>query len=443
MSRVYAKIRPALHCFFILSFLLMLPGCVSDGGFGRVPWDMRGQSGVVTKDPDSIPDIAWQTPGQRQELSRQDQRYARQIEQAPAQTGVAAAKPAPIPAPVSAARGKISVSLLLPLSGKNAAMGQAMLNAAQMALFDVGSSGFELVPRDTRSTATGAASAAKAAVTSGADLILGPVFADDVKAVKPVVSGSGIPVISFTTDWTQAGNDLYVMGFLPFAQVARVARFAEARGYRRFAAFAPQTEYCDVVVATLQKTGVNIVKISRYSPLQPDLSALASDFAATTDFDALVLPIGGEGLHTLVSVFGLGGVKTENKKFIGTGLWDDPALAGNPALYGGWFAAPDPALRRDFEKRYEENFGATPLRLSTLAYDATALAAVLARSPQGSASPFERAQLVNPRGFAGIDGVFRFRQDGLIERGLAVLEIRSGGARVIDPAPTAFISAGG
>jgi len=127
-------------------------------------------------------------------------------------------------------------------------------------------------------------------------------------------------------------------------------------------------------------------------------------------------------------------------RLIGTGLWDDESLARNPALYGGWFAAPDPALRRDFDRRYLENYGSAPPRLATLAYDATALAAVLSRGTQDN--PYSRQRLTNPRGFAGIDGVFRLRPDGLNDRGLAVLEVQSGRARVIDAAPTAFVGSG-
>jgi len=173
------------------------------------------------------------------------------------------------------------------------------------------------------------------------------------------------------------------------------------------------------------------------------------DFAATSrsdpasgllDFDTLLLPLGSEGLRSLVTLLDSNGITQPEVKFIGTGLWDDAKLTSDPALFGGWFAAPDPALRADFEKRFSENFGEPPLRLSSLAYDATALAAVLARSSYGDASPYTRETLTNPRGFAGIDGIFRFRPDGLSERGLAMLEIQSGRTRVIDPAPTAFIA---
>lgn len=405
----------------------MLSGC--GGGMSGVSMPWGGNTGVVTSDKDSMPNIGWQTQGDRRELAAQNQDFRQQ-------------SPAGTPMP------KVRVALLLPLSGKNGDLGQAMLKAAQMALFDVGSANFELVPRDTKSTPEGAASAAQAAVARQESLILGPVFADDLRAVRPIAQSANIPVISFSTDWKQAGGDTYIMGFMPFAQVARVAQYAQSKGYDHIGVFAPQTEYCDVVLSALQRTGVKVVKVGRYSPQQSDLSAIVADFAATSKqddgqymFNALMLPVGGEGLRSLMSVFELNGVRTRNVRLLGTGLWDDPALTRDPAVFGGWFAAPDPSLRRDFERRYSENYGGAPPRLASLAYDATALSAVLARIGNPG-QIYSRSALTHARGFAGIDGVFRFRPDGLTERGLAVLEIQSGRDVVIDPAPTAFISSG-
>jgi hypothetical protein len=75
-----------------------------------------------------------------------------------------------------------------------------------------------------------------------------------------------------------------------------------------------------------------------------------------------------------------------------------------------------------------------------LSYDATALAAVIAKNSFHTRGRviFTREDLINPNGFAGIDGIFRFRPDGLVERGLAVLEYSDAKIRVIDPAPTTF-----
>ncbi|HYD17861.1 MAG TPA: penicillin-binding protein activator [Patescibacteria group bacterium] len=401
------------HVQFLFAGLLclMLSACGGPGGQVSSGPNMTSLA-VVSNDPNAMPNIGWQNQSDRKELNQ------------------ATAVPA----------RKVKVAMLLPLTGKHADLGQSMWKAAQMALFDVGSANFEMVPKDTQSTSAGASQAAQEAANAGAQMFLGPIFAEDVRAVKPVSSARNIPMVAFTTDWTLGGGDTYILGFLPFAQVARVAQYAQTHGADRIAVYAPTTPYCDAVIGTLGRTGISPVAVGRYSPQQADLSAQVAAFAASSKdkFNALLLPVGGEGLRSLTSVLSSNGINSRNTRFLGTGLWDESSLTGDPSLYGGWFAAPDPASRRDFERRYNENYGGSPLRLSSLAYDATALAAVLARS--GGDAPYSRERLHNPRGFAGIDGIFRFRNDGLSERGLAVLEIQSGRARVIDPAPTAFLA---
>jgi ABC-type branched-subunit amino acid transport system substrate-binding protein len=426
------KIQPG---FLALSFALLMTAC-SGGGYygGGTTWPGGGDA-VVTSDPSLRPDIAWQTPGQRREILTDLSRPSLIEDKMPQNAPRAA--------------GPVKAALLVPLSGKSAALGSAMLKAAQMALTDVGSDRFELAPQDTASTPEGAAKAAAAAIADGADIILGPIFADDLKAIKPQTSEARIPVIAFTTDWTLAGGRTYVMGFFPFTQVARVAQFARENGHGRFAALAPKTEYADVSLNALSRAGVDTVSLRRYDAASTKLKddvmgfvadnkTVSSDGAEKLTFNALLLPQGGESLLSLVSLLDLNGVNNENARFVGTGLWDDPLLTQRPALYGSWFAAPDPALRRDFERRFENNFGEKAPRLATLAYDAAALAAVLARS--GGDDPYAPEILSNPRGFAGLDGIFRFRGDGLTERGLAVLEIDAGKLKVVSPAPTAFSS---
>jgi ABC-type branched-subunit amino acid transport system substrate-binding protein len=444
--------------------VLALSGC-GGGNYGPTTgwWSMPANAGVVTQDPQSLPDVAWQTSAQRRQLTLENNQVQSRMDAQQSAAPQAAQEPPrdpnrpglqvmPVsPAPHKRAQ-KVTVALLVPLTGKSAALGQAMLKSAQMALFDVGSANFELLPEDTKSTQQGAVSAARDAISHSADLILGPIFAEDVKAVKPLAMSANIPVIAFTTDWTLGGNGTYIMGFLPFAQVARVAQYAQTRGYGKLAVYAPKTEYADVAISTLQRSGVNLVRSERYTPDMSNLTQEVNDFTTSSiiggtddqpefSFDALLLPVGGESLRIVVSLMDLHHLNGQTVRYLGTGLWDDPALARNPNLFGSWFAAPDPALRRDFERRYQSNYGEAPPRLSTLAYDATALAAVLGRTDDGT-PPYSAEKMTNPRGFAGIDGLFRFRSDGLAERGLAVLEIQSDKFVVVDKAPTAFVASG-
>lgn len=411
----------------VIPLLLSLTACEGTGAYGTP----RTSSAIVTDDPSKLPDMSWQTAGQRQVLMSQNQQLAT-TPAAPEPTGTA-----------------VKVAVLVPLSGKNASLGQAMLKAAQLALFDVGSHNFELLTADTGSTAQGAASAAQRAIADGANLILGPIFAEDVRAVKPVAGPARVPMVAFTTDWTLADNNTYIFGFLPTLQAERVVSYAQSRGLSKLAIIAPQTEYADLIVAAISRTTPPAATL-RYKAGQADLtqelSAFTTQHANTTAngpffFDSVLLPLGGESLRSLTAQLDQYGIRGSRVRFIGTGLWDDTTALSDPMLNGGWFAAPDPAARLDFERRYQQTFGGSPQRLATLAYDATALAAVLARSDT-TGQPYSRDRMTSSRGFAGIDGVFRFRNDGLAERALAVVEIRGGRTQVIDPAPTAFARSG-
>lgn len=371
-----------------------------------------------------------------------------------------AAPPATAAAPTTQNLRPVKVGILLPLTGKDQQLGQSMLKAAQMALFDTGYEGFELIPRDTKSSALEAAAAARSVLNNGAELILGPIFSDSVAAVKPIAKQAGVNVIAFSTDWKQAGGGTYIMGFMPFDQIQRVAQFAAARNIRSVGIIAPETDYGTITYSAFQSAanryGMKITGTRRFNPQAREIGATVRNFArfdqrhpvgqaainaAAPPFEAVFMPVGGDSAKTLASVMTQFDLTPLQVRRLGTGLFDDPSLAREPGLEGAWFAAPSPGARAAFERRFMQSYGYSAPRLATLAYDSTALAAILAR--RGLQSPANRPgydtdSLMNPNGFAGIDGIFRFRPDGTAERGLAVLEIRRGGINVIEDAPKTF-----
>lgn len=340
---------------------------------------------------------------------------------------------------VAPAQGPLKVALLLPLTGPQASIGQALQDAAQLALFDLADDRFELMPRDTKGTPAVAATVARQAIAEGADIIMGPLFGPEVAAVRPVAQNAGIDVLAFTNDWTQAGRGIHVMGFSPASQVDRIVGFASAQGMRRYVALAPQGAYGDAVVNALQSGVVRYggtARVERY-PTTTDLSgAIQQGAAASAGAQALLLAEGGDRARTLAAGLSQQGVYPQQVRFIGTGLWDDTSLGNEPALVGAWYAASDPSARRDFDRRYEQTFGRKAPRIATLAYDATALLSKLSRlyGPAG----VTRDTLHMPGGFEGLDGLFRLQPNGVVDRQLAVLEITPVGARVIDPAATSF-----
>lgn len=369
------------------------------------------------------------------------------------------------------------VALLLPLSGRDAALGQQLLEAAELAMFDSADERFTLVPVDTGGTPDGAREAADKAIGMGARLILGPLFGSEAQAVAPAARAAGVNVVTFSNDQSIAGDGVFVFGFLPRPQVDRIVAYAAGKGSKRFALLAPRGGFGDTVSDELQKAAranrVQVTKSETYESGAGDLSptvrrfadferrslALANEkkqYEGKTDevsrqalrrlegmqglgdlgFDAVLVPEGGDRLRSLAPLLSIYDIDPKTVRLLGTVLWDDPALASEPSLRGAWFAAPPPEGRAEFEASYETTFRRKPPRLATLAYDLVALAAVLAKLD--TRPDFGRTALTQSTGFAGVDGLFRFLPDGRSERGYAILEIGDRQRRVVDPAPESF-----
>ncbi|MGJ3233066.1 MAG: penicillin-binding protein activator [Oceanicaulis sp.] len=388
------------------------------------------------------------------------------------------------------------VALLLPFSANSdAARREAsrILRAAELALFERAGDALVLLPRDTGGTDRGAREAARSAISDGADLILGPLFSASAAAAGEAAREAGVPVIAFSTDATVAGDGVYLLSFPPEEEVRRITEYVAELGTDRFAFIGPNTAYGQVANEAYRRTiedllGENpepvTLTIERAPPpdapdgtpprterrifqrglvatafydggvsamteaaarlasvgvetLSPARAAVMSgrDWRPSdaSPFQAVLLPEGGDQLRILAPVLVYEDIDPLLVKFIGTSVWRDPTVTREPALANGWFAGPDPSARARFERVYESVYDEAPSRLAGLGYDAASLAALFATE-----NDFSEARLTDPDGFVGVDGLFRFRENGTIERGLAVYTVRRDGFIVLDPAPQSF-----
>jgi branched-chain amino acid transport system substrate-binding protein len=339
--------------------------------------------------------------------------------------------------------GEVRAGLILPLSaGGNAGVaGQSMRNAAEMAIAEFNAPNLQLLVKDDGGTAEAARLAAQQALDGGAEIILGPLFAQSVSVVGQVARPRNIPVIAFSTDANVASAGVYLLSFLPESDVDRIVQYAASTGKRSYAALIPDNAYGTVVEAAFKQAVARrngqLVALERYPHDKAGMAGPARNVAqAAVRAEALFIPDGGDAVPDIVQALAGNGVNLKKIQLLGTGLWDDPRISANPALDGGWFAAPDAAGYRGFSERYRARYKQEPGRTATLAYDAVALIAALVKT-QGT-QRFSAAVLTNPSGFTGIDGLFRFRTDGTNERGLAVLRVTSSGAQIISPPPRSF-----
>ena len=373
----------------------------------------------------------------------------------------------------------VRVAFLVPLTGSNARVGQDLLDAAQLALFESGNRQLAILPFDTRGTAEGAARAASRAVEAQARLIIGPLLAASVEAVAPIAREARINVVAFSNSSAVAGDGVYILGHVPGQQTEQLIDYAYSQGLIRFAVLAPRGAYGETVVDTLRRAafqrGVTLTRVQYYDPEATDFSeqvkllanydarrsALQSkrraleaagdeasrralrqlesrDTLGEPPFDAVVLPtVREQNLRTIASLLAYYDVDPPGVRVLGLQIWDEfDALTAESSLVGAWYVAPARADRAAFSQRFRNLYGRLPQRLAPLGYDAIALAAVLA-GRVGTAD-YSRTALTGRQGFFGVDGLFRLEPTGVARRGLAVHEIVEGAVVERRAAPDRF-----
>ena len=337
--------------------------------------------------------------------------------------------PQPTPAPalpvLPRAQEVHRVAVLVPLSGPNAGVGQSIANAADLALADSGDTRIRLTIYDT---ARGAGAAASQALAEGSRLFLGPLLAEDVRAVAAAARRSDVPVVTFSNDVSVAGNGVYLLGFVPSQSIERVVRHARGTGVQRFAALVPSGTYgqraSQALIGSVEAAGGRMVAMQTFERTPAGVRAAAVRLNAQSPYDAVLIADNARLAAAAAPALRSG------TRILGTELWgSETNLSAQRALHGAWFAAAPEAMFDQLGARYRARFGRAPYRLASLGYDAVLMTVRIAADwPIGAPFP---ATALRAGSFTGIDGSFRFGRDGVAERSLEVRQVGPGGVTAV------------
>ncbi|MEO7815353.1 MAG: penicillin-binding protein activator [Sphingomicrobium sp.] len=325
------------------------------------------------------------------------------------------------------------VAMIIPLSGEDAGVGTSIANAASLALIDSGDRTIRLLTYDS---AGGAAAAAERAIAEGAELILGPLLAEDVRAVTPVARRANVPVVAFSNDSSVAGGGTYIMGATPGQAIDRVVRYSRAKGAARFGALVPTGLYgqraAQAMLGSVRSSGGRMTGLETFNRSAAAARSAAQMLSAKGEMDAVLIADSGK----IAAI--AGSALRPGPRLLGTELWaSDRTIGATPRLRGALFAAAPDARFTQLVGRYKARYGRTPYRLGSLGYDAMLLTVRSARNwPIGR--PFPLRSLADRDGFAGVDGIFRFGRDGVAERSLEIRQVTATGAITVSPAASAF-----
>ena len=369
-------------------------------------------------------------------------------------------------------------AVLLPLSGEFAKQGNGLKNATMMALDDINDSHLVLQYYDTKGTPEGASVAITNALNQDAQLIIGPMLSSSVQTITPSAKSHGVPVIAFTSTSDVLQDGIYTMGLLLDEQVDRVMTYSAQQGRSRFALLIPDNATgISTVKAALKsaaKNNVDVTTIAFYKPGTTDFTDLLRqmtrydtrraqlkqeekkyavaaaggnaeairmmnklkklDSYGDIGFDTVLIPDAGASLKSAIAMFGYYDVFAPEVKFIGTSIWDGTPLNNESTMRGSWYPTLAKQNSAYFVNKYTQLFGEKPSSLYAFGYDAVALAEAISRNGTDNLE----AKITNPEGYLGVNGVFRFFENGSNQHSLDIKEIRNNGNYIVSAGPRKF-----
>ena len=341
-------------------------------------------------------------------------------------------------------------AVLLPFSHPNAqvrAEAESMLAGIELALFEYAGDDFLIVPKDTAGKQSVAEARLDEAVKEKANVVLGPLFGANVKAIRERAQDKKIPIIAFSNDRSAAGGGAYLASVSPEEETRRMVNYAISKGVHSFVFLGPQSDYGRQIETALRTEAFNkggvVLTSAFYLPDQGAAaearsvsSILKSEIASNPRARvAVMIPERGVALLSIAPLLPYNGVDLTHVMLMGTSIWDDSSIWREPTLAGGVYPAPDPENLAQFRETYRRIYGKKPTDLAAVAYDAAALTVRLAAE-----NNLKYNGVTDPDGFFGVNGLFRFRLDGTSERGLAVMEIKPSGPEVVEKGATQFMT---
>ena len=362
---------------------------------------------------------------------------------------------------------KLKIGLFLPLSDTPLkVIGNSLLNTAQLYIFEKDPEDIVLMVYDTKGTTFGASSAMDKAIEEGIDVIVGPLLSGETKAILKKAQENDIILFSLSNDQNLVNNDnLFITGYIPEQEINLLLNYAVNSNIKNFVTFLPSNNngalINQVITKILKAKDLNLIKSDYYvnndknfnkklynlinsykipDRIYEDFNQKKLDLeVAGGDPESLKFEVNEEDKIKPDALFIIEGGRELNK--ISRLLYqyqnqDTPLILitmnkineesiKNPFLDATVFIGENSNNFTELSKRYSSLYieNKEIIRIGALIYD---LLDVLPEiySNNKIKNTLNYKKLLNPNGFVGMDGQFRFLPNGLVERRLSIIQIQ-------------------
>ncbi|MER9161005.1 ABC transporter substrate-binding protein [Mesorhizobium sp. M0715] len=353
------------------------------------------------------------------------------------QNGAAGA--GPVQATQSLGTGSTKVTMLLPLSGSGTAgeNGRKMLDAAKLAMTDIGNGLLTLTVEDTKGDSALASKMAITAITTGSKVVIGPTELTAAQHIA-TLSGSKRPPVLALADNFAGGAGVYAVLLGEADSAAAGAAGLAAKGSKKFVllvADGPNAGAMEKRVAnSLSIYGAALAVTLRYSAGDGAAKAVDEMGSLVDAPDAVIVASGNGSPSPVLAALKSKGIPGKTVSVVGTNRWLEHPM--DPLFEGAFIATLDPSETGPIADRFRTAYNYPADVNVAYAYDMVALTAGIASAigPDG----FSKKVLENPNGFRGSTGLFRFRADGSSERSMPFYRIEKGALKLVAKSTSGF-----
>ena len=351
----------------------------------------------------------------------------------------------------------------MPLSGKNSKIGESLLKASQLSLNKTKNKNIKLFIKDTENINKNIISSYYELINEGVDIILGPLFSKNIELIKPIALDEEVIMITFSNNTDMKSKSTFISGLTPENEIKEVLKYAIANDQDKFGVILPNNQYGNrsknLIKKLLLENQGQLIKLVLYDSENPDFYKVAKlianydrrkldlekkldelkklntleadknykllknkDTLGNLNFNSIY--IGAENikhLSMLASILPYYDVDPKEVLYVGNSLWSHNIALKEPALEKAIFPDINQAKYKNFAIEFQNNFTIKPHKISSLAYDLIGLISSLQKNNED----ISIANITNKSGFIGSNGLFRFNEDGSIERSLSIFQIKN------------------
>ena len=336
----------------------------------------------------------------------------------------------------------LKIGVLVPLSGEFKQIGQSVLKAIQMAVYELDKSNIKIYPKDSKNNAAAAYLAAKEFESLGIKIVIGPIFYENLEKLNNINS---IIFISLTNKTQNLPKNIIAFGINAESQIAAITKYLKDKKITKTILLLPESDFTNQIEPIIKNNGFNffktlsyntnpekitaeIEKITNYRQRKINLKARIKKLEKSdlykdkmeleklkerytlgeVDFKSVVIADFGESLKSVLTSFTYADITNEKVQFFTFNQWFDESLFNEASFQNLIFPGIDLKNFNKFNKKYFKKFNEPAIEISILAYDAVGLIYLIWRNNK---SNFKVDKIYNKSGFKGLHGEFKIKKN--------------------------------